>query len=161
MIQVIKDFITDKECDELVSFYKTNISSAFSNLDDNIYHFNAVNITKKVDNFSFTKKLFKEINNLNLEDNGTLRIQHVDSTIKAVEIPHTHTLPYSFVVFLNDDFQGGELIFDNIKINPKKGQLIYFNGSEGHYVNPVIEGDRYTLISFLKKNINFHKISLI
>lgn len=161
MIQIINNFITDTECDELVSFYKTNVSSGFSNLDDNIYHFNAVNITKKIDNFSFTKKLFKQINNLDLEGNGTLRIQHVDSAIKAVEIAHTHTLPYSFVAFLNDDFSGGELIFDNIKINPKKGQLIYFNGNEGHYVQRVIDGDRYTLICFIKNNINFYKTNLI
>lgn len=161
MIQIIKDFITDAECDELVSFYKTNISLEFSNLDDNIYHFNAVNITRKIENFSFTRKLFKHINNLELDGNGTLRIQHVDSEIKAVEIPHTHTLPFSFVVFLNDDYTGGDLVFDNIKIIPKKGQLIYFNGNEGHYVSPVISGDRYTLVSFLKNNINFYKNTLV
>jgi predicted 2-oxoglutarate/Fe(II)-dependent dioxygenase YbiX len=161
MIQIINNFITDIECDELVSFYKTNISFTFSNLDDNIYHFNAINITKKINNFSFTKKLFKQINNINLEGNGTLRIQHLDSTIKSVEIPHTHTLPYSLVVFLNDDFGGGELIFDNIRITPKKGQLFYFNGDEKHYVNTVTYGDRYTLVSFLKSNINFYKTNLI
>jgi predicted 2-oxoglutarate/Fe(II)-dependent dioxygenase YbiX len=161
MIQVIKNLITDSECDELISFYKTNTSSAFSNLDDNIYHFNAVNITNVIDNFSFTKKLFKQINNVNLKGNGTVRIQHVDSTINAIEIPHTHTLPYSFVAFLNDNFSGGQLIFDNIRITPKKGQLIYFNGNEGHFVNSVIEGDRYTLIGFLKENINFDKKTFI
>lgn len=161
MIKVIKNFITESECDELILFFKENKSKGFSNLNDNIYHFNAINITNKINNFSFTKKLFKQINNLDLDGNGTLRIQHVDSSINAVEIPHTHTLPFSFVVFLNDDYEGGDLVFDNITIKPKKGQLIYFHGTEGHYVSSVMGGDRYTLVCFLKCGIDFHKTNLI
>lgn len=162
MIKIINNFITNIECDEFITFYKKNKDLEFSNSYDNIYHFNAINIIKKIDNFSFTKKLFKKINdNMELEGNGTLRIQHVDSLINIIEKPHRHTLPFSFVVFLNDEYGGGNLIFDNVIIKPKRGQLVYFCGSEGHYVSKVTNGDRYTLVSFLKKNIKFYKTNLI
>ena len=65
-------------------------------------------------------------------------------------VPHTHTPPYSYVIFLNDNFEGGELIFENIRIKPKKGQMVYFSREEKHYVDNVICGNRYTLVSFTK-----------
>jgi predicted 2-oxoglutarate/Fe(II)-dependent dioxygenase YbiX len=106
-------------------------------------------------NFAFTKRFLKE------DVIDRLRIQHVDNQIQVVEKPHGHFLPYSFVIFLNDDFKGGELIFDNITVRPQKGQLVYFTGDEVHNVNSVLEGDRYTLVSFLKSDIKITDSKLI
>jgi hypothetical protein len=59
------------------------------------------------------------------------------------------------IIFLNDDFEGGELItasdpaesmVETRKINkPQKGSVISFKDVVWHKVNPVIKGKRYTL----------------
>jgi predicted 2-oxoglutarate/Fe(II)-dependent dioxygenase YbiX len=59
---------------------------------------------------------------------------------------------YSSILYLNDDYSGGELYFEELDllIKPKVNQLVFFpSGSEfRHEVKPVINGDRYTLASF-------------
>ena len=71
---------------------------------------------------------------------------------------------YSAVLYLNDDFEGGEFIwytkYDNhdesvreyIKYNPKAGQLYYFQGLRNplavHEVLPVTSGQRACIIFF-------------
>lgn len=55
----------------------------------------------------------------------------------------------SFVGFLNDDYEGGELVFWNeYKIKPKKGEVVCFpsNFMYQHHVNPVISGVRDTFV---------------
>jgi hypothetical protein len=59
---------------------------------------------------------------------------------------------YSSILYLNDDYEGGELYFEELDllIKPKTNQLVFFpSGSEfRHEVRPVVSGDRYTLASF-------------
>lgn len=155
MIKSHRNFIKNDECEELISFFKSNKELILPVLNDNLYHYNGIDILSMKNNFAFTKRFLKE------DVVDRLRIQHVDNQIKVVEKPHGHFLPYSFVIFLNDDFKGGELIFDNITIRPQKGQLVYFTGDETHSVNSVLEGDRYTLVSFLKSDIKITESKLI
>jgi predicted 2-oxoglutarate/Fe(II)-dependent dioxygenase YbiX len=58
----------------------------------------------------------------------------------------------SSILYLNDDYEGGELYFEGLDllVKPKANQLIFFpSGAEfRHEVKPVIKGDRYTLASF-------------
>jgi hypothetical protein len=88
-----------------------------------------------------------------------LNIQLIDETLKVLEKHHTHITPFSFVLFLNDNFVGGELVFDDITIKPKKNMLTYFSGDLGHHVKPVKSGERYTLVGFTHSEINFEKFS--
>jgi hypothetical protein len=59
---------------------------------------------------------------------------------------------YAAFVYLNDDFEGGELKFKNsdIFLKPKKGMLAVFDGGFGneHMVTTVKSGERYTIGSF-------------
>jgi len=53
---------------------------------------------------------------------------------------------------LNDDYEGGEFImFDDFKIDIKKGELLIFPSSflYPHKVNPVTKGTRYSYISWV------------
>ena len=110
MIKSYRNFIKNDECEELISFFKSNKELILPVLNDNLYHYNGIDILS---------------------------------------------------IFLNDDFKGGELIFDNITVRPQKGQLVYFTGDEVHNVNSVLEGDRYTLVSFLKSDIKITDSKLI
>ena len=60
---------------------------------------------------------------------------------------HT-TLAFSMIVYLNDDYDGGEIEFPNhgISLKPQEGSLIIFPSTEPylHKVNEVLYGKRYT-----------------
>jgi predicted 2-oxoglutarate/Fe(II)-dependent dioxygenase YbiX len=59
----------------------------------------------------------------------------------------------STVIFLNDDFEGGEFVFPElrIRIRPEPGLLIAFPSSEYylHKVEPVISGTRYAMVNWM------------
>jgi hypothetical protein len=60
----------------------------------------------------------------------------------------------SAIVYLNDNYEGGELEFVNfgIKIKPKAGMLILFpsNFAYRHIAHPVIDGTKYAFVTWLK-----------
>jgi len=51
------------------------------------------------------------------------------------------------IFFLNDDFEGGKLIVDNIIVTPSQGTMVAFNNStqRWHGTEPVYKGDRFVL----------------
>ena len=59
---------------------------------------------------------------------------------------------YSGLLYLNDEYTGGEIVFPNhgLTLKPKTGTLIFFAGSMDfpHSVNEVLSGNRYNLVSF-------------
>ena len=79
-----------------------------------------------------------------------------------------HNLPpflilYAALIYLNDNYEGGELCFPlhNIEIKPKPGTLILFPGTcmYLHEVKEVLSGHRYTHNFFLS-NLNLSKVYL-
>ena len=53
---------------------------------------------------------------------------------------------YTSIIYLNDNFEGGATMVDNIKIKPKKGLMILFSGNKiKHGVNMIKKGERYTI----------------
>ena len=62
-------------------------------------------------------------------------------------------IEYSAIIYLNDDFEGGETYIglpghelDDTIIKPKLGRLVCFRGKDIlHGVNKVTKGDRFTL----------------
>ena len=67
-----------------------------------------------------------------------------DGTFKKFK-EWTHTA----VIFLNDDFIGGELVYPNhgCIFSPKTGTLIIAPADETylHYVKPILKGERYSV----------------
>ena len=137
MIKYINSFLTNDECE----YFTTLFDSNYSFNDDEVYKFYYINlmskeiIIDKFKNFNFTK----------------FRVQMVNETIDQINKPHGHLKPWSFIVFLNEDFTGGEVVFDDKVFVPKKGDMIYFTGDELHSVNNCV-GNRYTLIGFMTNN---------
>jgi len=58
----------------------------------------------------------------------------------------------STVLFLNDDFEGGEFVFPDlrVRIRPEPGLLVAFPSSQFylHGVEPVISGTRYAMVNW-------------
>jgi predicted 2-oxoglutarate/Fe(II)-dependent dioxygenase YbiX len=59
----------------------------------------------------------------------------------------------STVIFLNDEFEGGEFVFPDyrIRIKPEPGLLICFPSTHEylHAVEPVIKGTRYSIVNWM------------
>lgn len=77
-------------------------------------------------------------------------VLHVDDCLKFHRV-------LSFIMFVNDDFEGGELIFghcdhkEHMTIKPKKNRVVFFpsNFAYPHKVSPIKKGIRYTVVSWL------------
>ena len=76
--------------------------------------------------------------------------EHVDN------IHHSHKQEYGFpqgslLYFLNDDYEGGEIVIADIMYKPKKNSAILFPSCFmfPHYVNKVEKGVRYSTITWL------------
>jgi hypothetical protein len=59
---------------------------------------------------------------------------------------------YSGLLFLSDEYEGGELTFPEfgVKIKPNSGDLILFRGKHKHGVRPVTSGIRVNYVIFFK-----------
>lgn len=147
--------ISKYECDNFINFYKNNLHLVEENYNDYTHHFDSINIVTNLDYFSFTKRFVGQ------KCIKKVRIQLLNNKIIPVKNPHGHEIPFNFVAFLNEEFDGGELVFENIKIAPKIGQLIYFTGNELHSIKKVISGNRYSLVGMSSNPIDFLKSSLI
>lgn len=68
-------------------------------------------------------------------------------------------LDRSGLLYLNDDYEGGELYFplQNFKYKPPTGTFIFFEGNQDvpHEVHTVKRGERYNIISFYGDASNF------
>ncbi len=52
---------------------------------------------------------------------------------------------YTFMIYLNDDFEGGETTFENLIIAPKQGTVLVFLHSLTHAGTAVLQGIKYVL----------------
>lgn len=138
MIKYIKSFLSDDEAEYFINLFNNEI---IKYNEDNVYKFYFLDLmerdleVEKFKDFSFKK----------------FRVQLVNESINQIENPHRHSNPWSFIIFLNENFSGGEVSFSNYDYKPKKGDMIYFTGNEKHKVNNCI-GDRYTLVGFMLNN---------
>lgn len=152
MIEIYTDFLNDFESNEFIEYYKTGLENKLEKQTKvGPYKFNYVDVLENYNEFSFFKKI---------ELTTTpryMRVQCVNNTIDMNLEPHIHRWHWTFIVFLNDNFEGGELVLDNITIKPKKNQMVIVPGSIPHYVKNVISGDRYSLVSFLDNKLRIKK----
>ena len=70
---------------------------------------------------------------------------------------HCTTKHYTGMIYMNDDFEGGELFFpyhDNFEIKPKPGMLVMFSGNifNPHGIREITSGTRYVHTTFWTKN---------
>lgn len=99
-----------------------------------------------------------------LELAGVATLQRMQDGIELKLHTDQHTDPsirYATIIYLNDNYVGGELFFENFNfsIKPKAGSLLIFPGTEefNHGVKHVQPGPiRYVIVGFIKVK-NFYE----
>ena len=57
----------------------------------------------------------------------------------------TEASDYTFMIYLNDNYQGGETSFNDLVIQPVQGMALIFQHDLEHAGNPVTQGIKYVL----------------
>lgn len=63
----------------------------------------------------------------------------------AFERPSGERSKLTFMIYLNDDFEGGETSFENVTIVPRQGMALFFVHQIRHKGQPVTRGRKYVL----------------
>ena len=63
----------------------------------------------------------------------------------------SHTFDWTVLIYLNDDYTGGELYFDDldISISPSAGSIIFFSTDELHTARKVLTGNKYFIFLYI------------
>jgi len=110
--------------------------------------------------YPFESKIFDKLNNrikLYFFEYQTISpfcsIQRIEAGAGMGEHSDNYnkTCNFGCVVYLNDNFDGGELVYPKLNktIKPIAGRLIVHSSEEPHLVNTVLNGTRYFLSSFI------------
>jgi hypothetical protein len=100
-------------------------------------------------------KVTKHINSISTEFKCELIgmfINEVTSETNANDEFHTDSDDFTYILYLNDEYEGGEFEYiaekKKVKLSPKKYMAISISNEVFHRVNPVKTGKRYSFIMF-------------
>jgi len=148
-------------CDKIINFhnrYKHEFSTKFSDrIILNLYPIIASLTNDEFDSdIDVIKKVTADLSThiQTIDQNAFINYHHITEWRTGVYQP-THKdyqyHPYTTILYLNDEFEGGETIIEGEKIKPEKGALLTFPGNiVNHSVNEVINGTRYTIAAWHK-----------
>ncbi len=179
-IRTLKQFLTKEECDSIIKEY--------SKLDLKIGEIGAGLTGNELKKFRDSKVAMVEIDWVKTKLESFLKTELQFKGYELDEIEkfqftkyttgghydwHTDTglnFEYRFcsiVIQLNETYDGGELLYkdydsNEIQFEKGLGNLFIFNSSIKHKVNPIIQGTRYSLVSWIKlKEISGYKKTLL
>lgn len=147
MIIIEDDFISDEEVNNLLNYFKENEDKCSEWYGTYTLHLGC--------DFS---ELGQRLNNYALSRYGSVIDwgKLVKWPIGALQPLHfdnaSDNTVLSSIIYLNDDYKGGQTFFeDKTIIAPKKKRALFFNGKlYKHGVMPIEEGVRYTLAVWYK-----------
>jgi hypothetical protein len=126
-----KEITLNPKIDQKILYIINSLSMAFEMCTDRYFQ------NRKID----PSKYLLNIDSLSLKkwNTGSYMGPHPDGS------PEVTNLAFSLVLYLNDDYEGGEIKFKdyNITIKPKAGSLVIFPSNMIHEVLPVKNGIRY------------------
>jgi len=142
----IKNFISDTMSNNIITFHKSyfdlNRENCFTHRNTQVIDPPISDQTEQI--YNILKEFIKTVNE-NYEINyfqivkwptGEFQDEHLDFDYH----------PYTSILYLNDDYTGGETVVGDTTILPEKNKLIGFEGDKmTHKVNKITEGTRYTI----------------
>ena len=142
----INNFISDTASNNLITFHKSYFDL---NKDNCFLHRNTEVIDPPVSDQ--TEQIYHMLNGFIKAINSNYEINYFQIVKWPTgEYQDEHKdfdyHPYTSILYLNDDYKGGETIVSGATIQPEKNKLIGFEGVNlTHSVNQITEGTRYTV----------------
>ena len=157
---VIKNFLNKNEIDEALKILESKPRTIWEeNPATEIVSNTILEVSALVTKYAYkTSEIIKE--KFNVKEELYCLTSHLGTwkNGEGLEI-HDDTYGASFtqfssVIYLNDDYSGGKIMFPelHIALKPEAGDLLFFP-SKGywHEVSPVISGSRSTIVGFYTK----------
>ncbi len=153
------ELFTKDECKNIIDDVLSNYESFYVNrqfeTDTSSYH--KIEITEKTWYYYRLKNWFRDELNLG-EADGYLTLFYYQEgdrfPIHVDRIQNTefyYDAVYNVNVMLNEDYEGGEFILDNVEYKQPAGMVYYYESTKPHGVKVVKSGSRYTLIYFVRE----------
>jgi len=145
----IKNFLSKKHCKELIDWHKKFWPQLDGRLTENHYNQQIIKIHNiESPLFKFVgAKLNSEIQKIS-KYHYTNYYQLAKWNTKCDHPAHTDISNHvwSSILYLNDNFKGGETIVGDEIVKPETGKIIFFEGAEvEHSVTMITKGVRYTI----------------
>lgn len=151
--------MNNKDYDD--SLRSCTVFSLYTGLQDGAEYANAKRVLNKKIDIALSKCIlhFVKSTDIKIREREPWEILRYEKTQKVTwhcDDGEVHPSKVSFVYYVNDDYEGGEIQFKDkaysIPIKPKKDSLIVFPSSLEyiHRVLPVSNGVKYSIISFGK-----------
>ena len=139
LILLYDNFLLKEDCDKYINVFKKE--------KDKIKQYRDT-FTLKIKDVALLNKLKSEFNINNFITPHNLEIvMWPKNSFMGLHYDTGDLL--AFIIYLNDNFVGGETVIDKKQIEPKTGRVVIFsNGRLEHSVNKIEEGTRYTLIGW-------------
>ena len=155
LIYLEDNFITRGQSMSIIDHYKSNLNSVYNH---NLTYPLPINLDK------CSNSLIQTITN-KITDKCKMFDNNVEiQNLEIVKWPFNSRLNYHIdedlddvfaaILYLNDNFWGGQTAFDTFQINPKIGRLLIFsNRHYKHSVRRVKFNSRYTLSAWYVKTL--------
>jgi hypothetical protein len=185
-ISIKENFLEKKDTESILNFAKTKAywnsvaqDGDYDKSESNIYDKDSyvhhiimkyLDVTKTLIELKYGRKLNPGYAALRKWAAGDFQPLHADGEDLEGNPNHAYAVDYASVIYLNDDYEGGEIYFPDLdfSIKPKAGTLIFFPSNQyySHGVREITSGEIYTipnfwipekhirLMEFVKNNVN-------
>ena len=167
-VYLTDNFLSDDMCNWFMSFHQTMFPLYGSEFENRrIINLTEVTHVLYNNNLPYDVTDYLKIDQANLTTEGRKHdpqafpnyIHCTEWTAPIYQPIHTdfdeHV--WTSILYLNDNFTGGNTIIEGERIPPKKGSVITFKGELKHGVEEVTEGNRYTISVWYKNHIGVNK----
>ena len=68
-----------------------------------------------------------------------------------------NTFDWTALIYLNDDYTGGKLEFNNLgySITPTAGSIVFFSSDEVHTAHQVLSGNKYFIFLYIHSHVGY------
>jgi hypothetical protein len=142
-MKVINNFLSKKECENLIEKFKS--------LNGNYILFNKRYLID-INNWSKEQLFVDIIKKYEREDIKINCMQIIFWPIGESHEWHDDTVYYDIttITYLNENYEGGRTIVEDIEIKPESGKYIEFNSNIKHMVTKLTSGERFVLLCWYK-----------
>jgi hypothetical protein len=143
-MKIINNFLSKEECKNLIEKFKS--------LDGNFILYEKRYLIN-LDNWPKEQLFIDVIKKLERKDTKINCVQIVFWPVGESHDWHDDTIYYDIttITYLNEGYEGGRTIVEDIEIKPETGKYIEFDSNKKHMVTKLISGERFVLICWYKK----------